>query len=413
MSLTLALAAVLAQDADWWNAAWSSRRSFALENPRTRAAAKGVRVDVPLKYRALKIKARDDLADLRLVHQGKELPFEIGSVDPEKGEAVLWFRLQDDIPKGFSRRGTGYFLYYGNAAAAAPAYDPAELHAFSVDLRSAEQIAARLRIDPRLRGAPSERGWILQSVDASCTEAAPGEIVLNAPAPGPSQRVTVRFRWEAPEEDKPVGGTIALAAAGAAAAPDAATAERIAALIRDLQSDDQERRIAAQAGLVEQGPPALAQLREATRFPDAEVRLRAQEAIEQILSKAGTGRHALVGIAWKDGETSAFGRWKRNQPPGGPRINGKEAATLVLWHSGRTRGVEVGFDTYVEDLITEMTDRTFEGPPPADFRILVWGDGRHPLPTLRIERITAADEIRPQDRLTPHIDPEERRPGSE
>lgn len=198
--------------------------------------------------------------------------------------------------------------------------------------------------------------------------------------------------------------------------PDAATTERIAALLRDLASDDQDRRVAAQTALVEQGPPALAQLREATRSPDAEVRLRAQQAIEQILTKAGSGRHALVGIAWTEEGTSVFGRWRLDQPPGGKKsvaINGKQGATLVLWHSGRTRGVETGFDTYVEDLITEMTDRTFDGPPPGDFRILVWGDGRRPMPSLRIERITAADEIRPQDRLTPHVDPEERRPGSE
>ena len=71
--------------------------------------------------------AKKDLTDFRVVYRGKEIPYELGSIDEQEGTVVIWFRLKKEIRRGTHNRDTGYALYFGNEKAKAPSYDASPL----------------------------------------------------------------------------------------------------------------------------------------------------------------------------------------------------------------------------------------------------------------------------------------------
>jgi hypothetical protein len=78
---------------------------------------------------------------------------------------------------------------------------------------------------------------------------------------------------------------LALAAAGAADAPDRATEKRIARLIKELDDDDFAVREEATAELRRIGPPAAVALRRAVaESPSAEVRRRARDLLRSVVT---------------------------------------------------------------------------------------------------------------------------------
>lgn len=401
------LLALLLQD--WWNADWAHRRAIVMMNPRTRAVEAGTRVNVPVHLEFLKIadKSKADLSDVRLVYGGKEIPFEM---ERAEGVVTLGFKLQRELKRGYDERDTGYALYFGNAAAAAPEYDQSELYHLAVVTSSKEQVDAKLSADPEINAAVGPEGWRILGVDAKATEGAPARVVLRCPPPGRNQQVRVSLEW-----DDPAGavGFVGLQSGAAASLEvDEATRATIADFIRALGSDDWEVRERASAGLVGMGRAALAQLREAARSGDLEVSARARAAIAEIESNHAS-RHAVVGLQWRNGETTAVGRWDldKDQPAGREvKVVGKRAATLVLWREDASRGVDVELGDYTERLLQNMADRATAVDAPEEFTLLLWGDGANPFPKVRVTRITVAAEVVRQARVQPSVEPEETRP---
>lgn len=398
---------------DWWNNDWAYRRAVVLMNTRTRAVEAGTRINVPVELGYIKIadKCRADLADLRVVYKGSEIPFEFVRYESERGAAVmLWFKTQAELRRGFDERDSGYALYFGNPGAAAPAYDDGALYHFSVAVTSKDAVAAKLKIDPEADAVAEEQGLRIVRLDPKATESAPARVVLRCPPPGRNQRVRVTLQWDAPGD---AVGFVGLQS-GAADAPDVdeETRRRIAGFIRDLGSDDWEVRERATAGLIGTGRAALPPLRESARSGDLEVSSRARAAIAEI-EKNHASRHSLVGVRWAGGETAAIGRWNLEEAtPAGRevKVTGQGSATLVLWREDAARGVEVEFPGYVQDLLSNAPDRVTAVDAPEEFTLLLWGDGAHPFPKLRVTGITVAAEVTRQARVQPSVEPEERRP---
>ena len=407
MALVFALAVQ-----DWWNNDWAYRRAVVMMNPRSRAVESGTRVNVPVHLDFLKIadKCKADLSDVRLVYADKEIPFELVRHDSEQGIATIGFNLQRELHRGFDARDAGYALYFGNASAAAPGYDQGELYHLSVAMTSKEQIDAKLKVDAEVDAAVEADGWRIVGLDPKATEGAPARVVLRCPPPGRNQQVRVTLQWDDPGA---AAGFLGLLS-GAATAPevDEATRARINGFIRDLGSDDWEVRERATASLIGIGTAALAQLREAARSGDLEVGTRARSAIAGIEANHA-GRHALVGLRWRDGAASAVGQWdlEKTQPAGRDvTVKGKNSATLVLWREDATRGVEIEFDGYTESLLKNMAERATAVDAPEEFTLLLWGDGTNPFPKVRITRITVAAEVVRRALIQPSIEPEKTPP---
>jgi hypothetical protein len=381
---------------DWWNKDWAHRRSLGLRTRRELPLSAGTCIGVTVRCRELGIRERGqpDLADLRLVYRGREVPYELRPLDDPPGAVRIRFPLQADLTRRNSPD-AGYAFYYGNPKAAPPAYGRAALTHFFVEPASKQQVAEKLQIDSAIRSDVEAAGLWIRGVDASATAQAPARILLKCPPPGRNQAVRVKIHWTAPEAGNE-GGVALLAGSAESPRADPATAERIAALVRDLGHDAADVREAATLALVELGMAALEPLREAVRSPDLEVAARARRATAEIQSRHRR-RQSMVGVRWAGGEATAFGSWNLESPPGVtrtlelfPQFN---TVTLVLRREEDARGVEIVLRDYTHDFIDANEFRLMRGIAPAEeFKLLVWGGGDPGPPPFVIQDVAVSAE---------------------
>ena len=86
--------------------------------------------------------------------------------------------------------------------------------------------------------------------------------------------------------------------------------ERIDKLVKDLGHEDYAVRTAAQEELVEIGPAAIPQVREATRSDDPEVELRSKEILKNLLeqAEAAVGAAVAKNLLWKQSLAKGLSR---------------------------------------------------------------------------------------------------------
>lgn len=297
----LALLAGLALQDAWWDAAWTLRRALAVRNAGTEAVAAGLPVELEIDpdFLGLRDKARPGLADLAVVRAGRRLPHVLRpSFDGRR--YALAFPLAEAILPG---KTDAYALYYGNPAGAPPSATP-----FPLVEDFAQPPALELG---ELQAGLQDGALEIRNVPAGRSALAPERVELRS---GPLPRAfTLSFDLEAG-----FAGTPCLAVCVDVAldgpAPAAEDVKRAEALVRDLGADEFDIRDRATTALIALGGAALPALREAARSEDAEIRTRAQHALEAIRKKAPPPliRAGLLGgeILWR---TAAVGGAQSSQ----------------------------------------------------------------------------------------------------
>ncbi len=271
-ALLLLAASALPQDA-WWDAAWSHRRPIEVVNRAGEVLPAGVTawIDLDPALLAPGERARADLSDLALVHDGRRVGL-VAEPAPGSSKRRLWFRVAADIPaKGRDAR---YALYYGNPKAA-----PGPAGVFEVEETFAAALdPARWTVEGGLETRVEGGRLVLDDLPAG-TERRPARLVPRLAAIPPG------FSWSVDLDLAPAEGsawTIALVAEPREEVEDPAVRKRVGELLEVLDAGDLEEREAAARELVKLGPAARPRLGEAARGPDAEARARAEQCLAEI-----------------------------------------------------------------------------------------------------------------------------------
>ncbi len=282
MSALLALSMLLQAAPEWWNAEWRFRRQVSLRNNLGKTLEKGhpVSVELDLEYLELDRKSLKNLADLRLVHKNRSVPFMLMK-DPSSEHHKLWFRTAEALPAGAADH--AYALYYGNPSA--PAAGPASVFDLFEDFSTPTGFREHFESEGGL-GLTVEKGALRITPEAAtATNLHPARLAFSKLPRTDGFSLEFDLEIETPA-DSPLEFAVHVDLEEPGAETPEALAKRINGLIAELGNDDGEVREKATEELIRIGRPALKQVEAATHSPDAEVKWRAVIVLRRIREAA-------------------------------------------------------------------------------------------------------------------------------
>ncbi|MHC4608563.1 MAG: DUF2341 domain-containing protein, partial [Planctomycetota bacterium] len=261
----------------WWNADWSHRRKITVANRyEDGPLPAGFQVRVPVDPAYLKMRARDDLADLAVTHAGTRIP---AFTERSGGRCFVWFRARKDIPAG--GKDTQYALYFGNPSAGT-ATEAAKVFDFHEDF-SAEKTDT-VSIDPALKTVVNAGSLTVRDVPTDRPGESPAGITLKNLPDLSSFALRVTLRLDPEEGTACSAGVRVRMGEKKEAGKD--LAKRIRDLVAKLGSPDWVARDTATEALIEIGRPSEPFLEEAAKSDDAEVKWRADRILREIRERA-------------------------------------------------------------------------------------------------------------------------------
>lgn len=274
-AVTAALFALPLQDG-WWDRAWTYRRNVTIRNRlgTTLKAGHPVHIRFSPGFLGLARKCREDMADLRVVRDGKVIPHDLSRAEGDGDERLLSFRLAADIgPRGSDR----YVLYYGNFATAAG--ERAEIMELAVEFDS-ETDLKRFVFEGGVKVAVRDGQAILTGDRGSAR-------VRDLAGLGTFRlRTSLSFRSE---DTRSTGVVIVRLRARAPATADSGVAKKVAELLEKLGDEEYRVREDATAALIEMGKDAVGLVRKTFQETrDPEVRWRCEFVLQEIAKRSPT-----------------------------------------------------------------------------------------------------------------------------
>jgi hypothetical protein len=329
---------------DWWNAEWKWRRKVVVQNNLDGVLKAGHQASVELDpdYLGLAPKSARELADLVLVHDGKEIPCALRS--GRRGRVEAWFRLPADIAK--EGRDDRFALYYGNAQGKRSAGDRV------FDYFDDGSGRAGIEADSDVRMESLDGKLVITDASSDRTENSPALVRLKMEAIPENFAVTFDLECEPdPNASFAFGIRVNLKEKIEA---DKELQKKIDELIDKLGDFDWEAREAATKELIKIGRPAIPRLEEALKASDAEVKWRAEHILKEIRDaspwpmvmagiRVGDPEVSPVAMSWRIGRS--YNR-QRLGPLGPVRLTltvarDQDGFVTVLWNGGRPSSGEL------------------------------------------------------------------------
>jgi hypothetical protein len=278
------------EKSDWWDTKWQFRREVKIKNNLVDELPRGfpTKVKLDLHWLDMADKTKHDLSDLRVVYNGKEIPFIISSVT--KMETTIYIKTQEKISGG--SKGEGYFLYYGNKDANPPKYKKQDV--FALFENFGEKNLAEVLIPDKDLKYSCEKGMLeIKEIPISGSEELAPKITFNSKDMPDSFKFDVDLTIGFPEIINTGGIFKVLVNLEFVDDVDPKLEKEIDDLIKKLGADEWKTREEATNKLIEVGRPAIRKLEIAKNDTDAEVRWRTSYVLEEIIKKCGAERISL------------------------------------------------------------------------------------------------------------------------
>lgn len=266
-------------DEGWWDARWNSRRAIAIVNISERPLPGNHPIRIFIDTVELKMtgKVNEDGSDVRLVRDGKPVPFLLEPHPSVKGNFYLWFTPSQPLK---AKESANVFLYYGNAKASATEQKGSSVFPVCDDFRGASLNAVTWEAGEGMTTTGTPDG--LQVKELKLPEGRTGMLKLKSLPAMESfcLETTLSYDRKANAGATSFYISLQLGETGAAIGDDVKAS--IEQLIADLGHDEWEKRTGAERTLSGMGKGVIPFLEAILASSDAEVRRRAQRVIDAI-----------------------------------------------------------------------------------------------------------------------------------
>jgi hypothetical protein len=275
--LAIALPLAAQDQAPWWDAGWAYRRKVVISNNLKEPIKTGFPVTIHFNpgFLGLDKKCQTGYGDIRIVHDGKEVPIYLDQIKADK--VVVSFRLVAEIkPKSNAR----YDLYFGNKdAKPIAASDRSGIYEFVAEFNNPDDLK---KFDVEALETQVEAGKL-----AITQKAGEGKLKLQKLTPLGTFQLKLGFSVEANQQRVQQNGQVIVhLRPNLKQEADPKVDAQVAEWIEKLSEEEYRTREEATKAIIDLGKAAIAKV-EATlkATKDAEVKWRCEFILQEIAKK--------------------------------------------------------------------------------------------------------------------------------